>query len=309
MTLTHTSGIDIVALSAEELEEDLGCSKLQAKKIVNRIAQVRQEAGKKGGGDAVSSLQPLTDEQRMARRGSAAKDWASVLDQRPASQASIEKNDSGGAEGAGGTALSEKEAKQLRKQVRDLKRKKKVAEGEERAQLKTEIAKLEALLTAGGGEGGGGVTDYRDYQDLTGDGGVLIKMLKTGSGISPEALSKVEVHFVGKLKGGEEFHSTHVSGHAVSFLLGTGQTIKGLETAIKAMKAGARALVVIAPEYAYGNKGRAPHADEPEVPPGATLEYEISLISFQAKPGTPASLASDSKAQDLQAQILKTCSL
>ena len=32
------------------------------------------------------------------------------------------------------------------------------------------------------------------------------------------------------------------------------------------MKAGARALAVIAPEYAYGNKGRAPQDEEPEVP-------------------------------------------
>ena len=36
------------------------------------------------------------------------------------------------------------------------------------------------------------------------------------------------------------------------------------------------------------------------MPPGATLEYEISLISFQAKPGTPATLASQEKASDLQ---------
>ena len=50
-----------------------------------------------------------------------------------------------------------------------------------------------------------------------------IKRLKSGCGVSPQELSKVEVHFVGKVVGGQEFHSTHASGHAVSFLLGTGQ--------------------------------------------------------------------------------------
>ena len=50
-------------------------------------------------------------------------------------------------------------------------------------------------------------------------------MLKSGCGVSPQELSKVEVHFVGKGVGGQEFHSTHASGHAVSFLLGTGQVM------------------------------------------------------------------------------------
>ena len=38
------SGLDVAALSLEELESDLSCTKLQAKKIFNRIAQLRQEA-------------------------------------------------------------------------------------------------------------------------------------------------------------------------------------------------------------------------------------------------------------------------
>ena len=43
---------------------------------------------------------------------------------------------------------------------------------------------------------------------------------------------------VGKVQGGEEFHSTHAAGHAVSFLLGKSQTIQGIEIALQAMSAG-----------------------------------------------------------------------
>ena len=108
----------------------------------------------------------------------------------------------------------------------------------------------------------------------------------------PQVMAKVQVHFVGKVVGEEkEFHSTHASGHAVSFLLGTGQTIKGLEVALLAMRAGSRAVVVIGPEYGYGNRGRTPLDDEPEVPPGATLEYEISLISFLVSFSLPPCLS------------------
>jgi hypothetical protein len=38
------SGLDVAALSLAELESDLSCTKLQAKKIFNRIEQLRQEA-------------------------------------------------------------------------------------------------------------------------------------------------------------------------------------------------------------------------------------------------------------------------
>ena len=36
--------------------------------------------------------------------------------------------------------------------------------------------------------------------------------IKKNKKIKKQALSRVEVHFVGKVQGGEEFHSTHVSG-------------------------------------------------------------------------------------------------
>ena len=90
--------------------------------------------------------------------------------------------------GVSASELSEKEAKKLRKQVRDLKRQKKQAEGAAREELKTQIAALEQRLREGGAAGGGGETDYGDFVDLSGDGGVKIKMLKAGSGFSPQVL-------------------------------------------------------------------------------------------------------------------------
>jgi len=295
------SGLDVAALSVDELEVDLRCTRLQAKKLVNRITQMRQEASGESS-LASAGLVPLAAGKSAGKvaaplsvsKAPPRQDWAAVLDDKDAGGTAAEERE---VKAGAGTSLTEKEAKKLRKEVRDLKRQKKTAEGAERARLKAEIAALEARLLEGA-EGGG--RDYSDYTDLTGDGGVRLKMLKPGSGLQPQALSKVEVHFVGKVQGGEEFHSTHASGHAVSFLLGTSQTIKGLEVALLAMRAGSRALVVIAPAYGYGSKGRAPRDEEPEVPPGATLEYELSLISFLEKPGTPASTASALEAKNLE---------
>jgi hypothetical protein len=42
------AGVDIASLSVEDLQTDVGATKLQAKKIVNRIAQMRTERESKG---------------------------------------------------------------------------------------------------------------------------------------------------------------------------------------------------------------------------------------------------------------------
>ena len=76
------SGMDIAALSVEDLEADLGCSKLQAKKIVNRVAQQRaqQQAAGEGKTTGGPGLVPLRKQGKDGAAGSL--DWAVVLDSK-----------------------------------------------------------------------------------------------------------------------------------------------------------------------------------------------------------------------------------
>lgn len=59
---------------------------------------------------------------------------------------------------------------------------------------------------------------------------------------------------------------------------GAEQVIPGLDKAVMKMKKGEKALVTIGPEYAYGSQGAT--LDEGAVPPNATLQVELELISF-----------------------------
>jgi FKBP-type peptidyl-prolyl cis-trans isomerase len=52
----------------------------------------------------------------------------------------------------------------------------------------------------------------------------------------------------------------------------------GLLTAVKELKKGSKAIVTLAPKYAFGDEGIPDKA----VPAGATLEYEVELVDVHA---------------------------
>jgi FK506-binding protein 4/5 len=56
------------------------------------------------------------------------------------------------------------------------------------------------------------------------------------------------------------------------------QVIDGLDRAVKSMKKGEIALVIIQPEYAFGPSGSPQELTT--VPPNSTVYYEVELLSF-----------------------------
>jgi FK506-binding protein 4/5 len=61
----------------------------------------------------------------------------------------------------------------------------------------------------------------------------------------------------------------------LEFRVGLGQVIPGLDMSIKRLSRGQRAKITIPPGLAYGSRGYPPI-----IPPGATLVYDVELISF-----------------------------
>jgi FK506-binding protein 4/5 len=117
-------------------------------------------------------------------------------------------------------------------------------------------------------------------KDLTGDGGVLKRVIKRSqtSWEHPESGDEVCVHYVGRLKSdGTQFDSSRERGEPFEFTLDSGSVIKGWDIAVKSMAKGEVAVFEIAPSYAYGEAG-AP----PKIPPNATLEFEIELLSWHS---------------------------
>mmetsp|Transcript_6642 Transcript_6642/g.9199 ORF Transcript_6642/g.9199 Transcript_6642/m.9199 type:complete len:230 (-) Transcript_6642:351-1040(-) len=132
-----------------------------------------------------------------------------------------------------------------------------------------------------------------EWEDITGDGGVLKYLIRTGTGDQHGASGdKVSVHYVGTLKdSGEEFDSSRKTNYPYKFVLGGGTVISGWERAVPSMLVGETARFEIRSDYAYGDAGSAP-----DIGPGATLHFEIELLALNAEGNQAAALrATDEK--------------
>jgi peptidylprolyl isomerase/FKBP-type peptidyl-prolyl cis-trans isomerase FkpA len=99
-----------------------------------------------------------------------------------------------------------------------------------------------------------------------------IEDLVTGKG--PEAVrgKSVQVHYTGWLLDGTRFDSS-VGGEPFTFRLGAGEVIEGWDRGVAGMKVGGRRKLTLPPDLGYG-AGGAP----PDIPPNATLVFEVELL-------------------------------
>lgn len=139
--------------------------------------------------------------------------------------------------------------------------------------------------------------------DLTGDGGVIKKILreaKPGALSLSEDLPFADLQYEGTLAdSGVVFDSTREDNTVFSFELGTGNVIKAWEVAVKTMKVGELARITCKPDYAYGKAG-----SPPEIPGDATLVFEVELLACKPRKGsTLDSIAAEkAKLEELRKQ-------
>ncbi|KAJ8499929.1 hypothetical protein OPV22_010481 [Ensete ventricosum] len=140
-----------------------------------------------------------------------------------------------------------------------------------------------------------------DMIDLSGDGGLLktiIRKAKIDALAPSESLPLVDVHYEGTLaETGEVFDSTHEDNTVFSFEIGSGTVIKAWDIALRTMKVGEVAKITCKPDYAYGSAG-----SPPEIPPNATLVFEVELVACRPRKGASLSSVSDEKARELKKQ-------
>jgi FKBP-type peptidyl-prolyl cis-trans isomerase FkpA len=104
--------------------------------------------------------------------------------------------------------------------------------------------------------------------------GMVFQSLKPGTGETPKATDTVSVHYQGTLTNGTEFDSSIKRGQPAEFPLNG--VIPCWTEGLQKMKVGEKAKLVCPSAIAYGDQGRPP-----QIPPGATLVFEVELLSIK----------------------------
>eukprot|EP00262_Sarcandra_glabra_P013397 TRINITY_DN370_c0_g1_i1.p1 TRINITY_DN370_c0_g1~~TRINITY_DN370_c0_g1_i1.p1 ORF type:complete len:189 (+),score=60.82 TRINITY_DN370_c0_g1_i1:254-820(+) len=133
-----------------------------------------------------------------------------------------------------------------------------------------------------------------DAIDLSGDGGVIkeiVRHAKTDAIAPTDNLPLVDVHYEGVLaETGEVFDTTHEDNTVFSFEVGKGSVIKAWDIALRTMKVGEVAKITCKPDYAYGSAG-----SPPDIPPNATLVFEVELVACRPRKGSSLGSVSEEK--------------
>ncbi|KAL3358889.1 hypothetical protein AABB24_015798 [Solanum stoloniferum] len=124
---------------------------------------------------------------------------------------------------------------------------------------------------------------WKTVSSVTDDKKVIKKILKEGEGFEkPNAGAVVKMKLIGKLQDGRVFikkgHNGENEDELFEFKTDEEQVIDGLDRAVMSMKKGEVALLIIAPDYAFGPSESK--QDLGVVPPNSTVYYEVELVSF-----------------------------
>jgi FKBP-type peptidyl-prolyl cis-trans isomerase FkpA len=105
--------------------------------------------------------------------------------------------------------------------------------------------------------------------------GLVYFVERAGTGASPKATDTVVAHYRGTLTNGTEFDSSYKQNKPLTIPLN--QVIKCWTEGIAMMKVGGKSKLVCPSDIAYGDGGHPP-----VIPGGATLIFEVELLSIQA---------------------------
>jgi FKBP-type peptidyl-prolyl cis-trans isomerase FklB len=113
--------------------------------------------------------------------------------------------------------------------------------------------------------------------------GLQYKILTAGTGPKPTATDTVTCNYRGTLINGNEFDSSYKRGHPETFLVNG--VIRGWTEALQLMPVGSKWQLFISSDLGYGDRGADPRSG---IGPGATLIFEVELLSIQSKDKTEA---------------------
>jgi FKBP-type peptidyl-prolyl cis-trans isomerase FklB len=106
------------------------------------------------------------------------------------------------------------------------------------------------------------------------ESGLQYKVITPGTGDSPDLNDQVKCHYRGSLLNGREFDSSYKRNEPAEFPVNG--VIKGWTEALQLMKVGAKWMLFIPSDLAYGDQGAGN-----VIEPGSTLIFEVELLEIQ----------------------------
>lgn len=101
---------------------------------------------------------------------------------------------------------------------------------------------------------------------------IVIDDIVIGHGTAVKEGDTVTVNYIGTLQNGQQFDNSYKKGTPLTFTVGEGRVIAGLEQGILGMQTEGKRVLVIPSDLAYGTKGIGP------IPANATLIFSIELL-------------------------------
>ena len=100
--------------------------------------------------------------------------------------------------------------------------------------------------------------------------------IRVGTGAMPKNGQVVTVHYTGRLADGTKFDSSVDRGQPFSFVIGTGQVIKGWDEGVATMRVGGKRRLIIPPQLGYGERGFSNI-----IPPNSELHFDVELLDVR----------------------------
>lgn len=108
--------------------------------------------------------------------------------------------------------------------------------------------------------------------------GLMYAITTPGVGNNIKANDKADVHYTGKLLDGSVFDSSIPRGQTFNLTVGTGSVIKGWDEGLTYFNKGAKGVLLIPYQMAYGEGG-----SPPKIPGFAPLIFEIEVTNIESK--------------------------
>ncbi|KAI8845027.1 FKBP-type peptidyl-prolyl cis-trans isomerase [Chytriomyces cf. hyalinus JEL632] len=116
------------------------------------------------------------------------------------------------------------------------------------------------------------------------ESGVDVEVVMEGDGVTfPKKGDMVTIHYTGKLKDGTKFDSSVDRGSPYVTVIGVGKVIRGWDEGVPQLSKGAKGILRISADYAYGTRGFMS-----VIPPNAELMFEVELIDVKSNSNSAA---------------------